>query len=136
MSIKPPLVISSLDLERIEALLERMPPAQAESYAALRAELDRAEVREPADMPPDVVTMNSRVTVQEESNGERLELTVVYPAAAGVAGHVSVLAPVGSALLGLTRGQQIDWPMPDGRQRRLRVIDIGYQPEAAGDLHR
>ena len=136
MSIKPPLVISSLDLERIEALLERMPPAQAESYAALRTELDRAEVREPADMPPDVVTINSRVTVQDESNGERLELTLVYPAAAGAAGHVSVLAPVGSALLGLTKGQQIDWPMPDGRQRRLRVVDIGYQPEAAGDLHR
>ena len=136
MSIKPSLIISSLDLERIEALLERMPPAQAEGYAALRAELDRAEVREPADMPPDVVTMNSRVTVEEQGNGDRLELTLVYPAAAGTVGHVSVLAPVGSALLGLAKGQQIDWPMPDGRQRRLQVIDIAYQPEAAGDLHR
>lgn len=132
----PPIVLSSLDLERIEALLERMPPAQAEGYAALRAELDRAEVREPADMPPDVVTMNSRVTVEDESGGERLELTLAYPAGAGQPGHVSVLAPVGSALLGLAKGQQIDWPMPDGRRRRLRVVDIGYQPEAAGDLHR
>jgi regulator of nucleoside diphosphate kinase len=135
-SIKPPIVISSLDLERIEALLERMPPAQAESHAALRAELDRAEVREPADMPPDVVTMNSQATVEDETSGERLGLTLVYPGSAGGAGHVSVLAPVGSALLGLSRGQQIDWPMPDGRQRRLRVVDIGYQPEAAGHFHR
>lgn len=136
MSSKPPIVISSLDLERIEALLERMPPAQAEGYAALRAELERAEVREPSDMPPDVVTMNSRVTAEDESDGERFELTLAYPAAAGAAGRVSVLAPVGSALLGLAKGQRIDWPMPDGRPRRLRVIEIGYQPEAAGDLHR
>lgn len=136
MSIKPPIVISSLDLERIEALLERMPSAQAENHAALRAELDRAEVREPADMPPDVVTMNSQVMVEDETSGEQLELTLVYPGGAGEAGHVSVLAPVGSALLGLSRGQQIDWPMPDGRERRLRVVDIRYQPEAAGHFHR
>ena len=136
MSSKPPIVISRLDLERIEALLERMPVAQAEGYAALRDELDRAEVREPAQMPADVVTMNSRVVVEDESNGERLTLTLVYPAAAGEAGHVSVLAPVGSALLGLAKGQTIDWPMPDGRVRRLRVVEISYQPEAAGHLHR
>lgn len=136
MSIRPPIVISSLDLERIEALLDRMPPAQAQAYADLRAELDRAEVRGPADMPPDVVTMNSRLTAEDESHGERHELTLAYPACAGAAGHVSVLAPVGSALLGLAKGQRIDWPMPDGRQRRLRVVDIGYQPEAAGHLHR
>ncbi|MGO4702456.1 nucleoside diphosphate kinase regulator [Dyella sp. 2RAB6] len=140
MSIKPPIVISSRDLDRIEALLERMTPAQAQGHAALREELERAEVRAPQDMPPDVVTMNSRVTAQDESqgerHGERLELTLVYPAAAGGAGHVSVLAPVGSALLGLAKGQHIDWPMPDGKRRRLRVVDIAYQPEAAGDYHR
>jgi len=136
MSIKPPIVISSLDLERIEVLLQRLPPAQAQDLAALRDELERAEVREPKDMPADVVTMNSRVTAQDEGNGERLELTLVYPAAAGAAGHVSVLAPVGSALLGLAKGQHIDWPMPDGKRRRLHVVDIAYQPEAAGHYHR
>lgn len=136
MSSKPPIVISSLDLNRIEALLERMSPAQAQGHAALRDELDRAEVREPKDMPADVVTMNSRVTAEDESNGERLELTLVYPAAAGEAGHVSVLAPVGSALLGLAKGQHIDWPMPDGKRRRLHVIEVAYQPEAAGHFHR
>lgn len=136
MSTKPAIVISRLDLERIEALLERMTPAQVAEYSALRAELDRAEVVEPAAMPADVVTMNSVVTFKDEGTGEELTVGLVYPSAAKAVGAVSILAPVGSALLGLTKGQQIDWPTPDGRQRVLRVLEIAYQPEAAGDLHR
>ena len=136
MSTKPPIVISRLDLARIEALLERMPPMQASQYDALRAELDRADVVEPKDMPAGVVTMNLVVTFRDERAGEQLTMSLVYPAAAGAAGTVSILAPVGSALLGLAKGQQIDWPTPDGRQRQLRVLDVTYQPEAAGDLHR
>lgn len=136
MSIKPAITVSSVDMQRIEALLERLPAAEAANLGALRAELDRAEVVEPADMPADTVTMNSTLTFEEEGNRDRLTLTLVYPAAAGAAGTVSILAPVGSALLGLSRGQQIDWPMPDGRKRRLHVLEISYQPEAAGHLHR
>ncbi len=136
MSSKPPIVISSLDLERIEALLERMPPVEAVKYAALRAELDRAAVVEPADVSPDLVTMNSVVTFEDEGTGDELTISLVYPSGAGAPGTVSILAPVGSALLGLTKGQEIDWPTPDGRQRRLRVLEIEYQPEASGDLHR
>ncbi|GAB2545815.1 nucleoside diphosphate kinase regulator [Rhodanobacter koreensis] len=136
MSSKPPITVSRIDLERIEALLERLPAAEAAHFDALRAELDRAEMVEPAAMPDHIVTMNSTVTFEDEGNGERLTLTLVYPAAAGTPGTVSILAPVGSALLGLSRGQQIDWPTPDGRQRRLRVLEISYQPEAAGHYHR
>jgi len=136
MSTKPSIVVSRLDLERIEALLERMPPTQAAQYDALRGELDRAEVVEPAAVPADVVTMNSVVTFKDEGVGEELTVSLVYPLAVRADGTVSVLAPVGSALLGLTKGQLIDWPTPDGRQRLLRVLDIAYQPEAAGDLHR
>ena len=132
---KPSIVLSRTDVERIEALLDRLPPAQAQAHAALQAELERAEVREPAAMPTDVVTMNSVVSFEDE-RGERLTLTLVYPAAAGAPGTVSILAPVGSALLGLTRGQQIDWPMPDGQLRRLRVVEVTYQPETAGVPHR
>ncbi len=136
MSSKPSIVVSRRDLERIEALLERMPPAQAAQYEALRGELDRAEVVEPTAVPADVVTMNSVVTFKDEGVGEELTVSLVYPSAVRVDGTVSILAPVGSALLGLTKGQLIDWPTPDGRQRLLRVLDIAYQPEAAGDLHR
>ena len=136
MSSKPAITLSRVDLERIEALLERMPAAEAANRAALVTELDRADVVEPKDMPDQIVTMNSTVTFEDESNGEKLTLTLVYPSGAGAPGTVSIMAPVGSALLGLKCGQKIDWPTPNGRQRQLRVLEVSYQPEAAGDFHR
>lgn len=136
MSRKPAITVSRLDLDRIEALLERMPPQDAARHDALRAELDRANVVEPADVPRNVVTMNSTVSFSDEAGGEPITLTLVYPNAAGKPGTVSILAPVGSALLGLSKGKGIDWPTPDGRTRRLTVLSIDYQPEAAGELHR
>src|SRR5690348_8460850 len=133
---RPAIVLSRLDVERIENLLDRLPATEAQQHASLRAELERAEVREPTDMPADVVTMNSTVTFSEEGTDERITVSLVYPGVAGKPGTVSILAPVGSALLGLSRGQEIDWPMPGGRARHLRVMAIDYQPEAAGHLHR
>ena len=131
----PPILVSSLDLERIEVLLDahaRVPGAQA-----LRDELARAEIVAPEQMPADVVTMNSTVRVADVDDGNVHELTLVYPRDAGAgADRVSVLAPVGSAILGLRVGQTMQWPMPGGRVRTLRVDAIGYQPEAAGHLHR
>ena len=74
---------------------------------------------------------------EDELAGERHTLTLVYPHESNVdTGHVSVLAPVGSALLGLSIGQSIDWSAPDGRKLRLRVTSIHYQPEANGNLNR
>jgi regulator of nucleoside diphosphate kinase len=133
---KSAITVSRIDLERIEALLERLPAVEAAKLAPLVAELDRADVVEPAAMPANIVTMNSTVTFEDEDNGEKMTLTLVYPTAAGKAGTVSILAPVGSALLGLAQGQMINWPMPDGRKRRLKVLEITYQPESAGHLHR
>ena len=132
MSTTPPLLLSRLDLERIEALLER--EIDAPATTALRRELDRADVREPQDMPDDVITMRSTARFVDEDSGEEREMTLVYPPQAdGSAGRVSILAPVGSALLGLRVGQGIDWPLPGGRRARLRVLAIRYQPEASGD---
>ena len=136
---RPPLLLSRLDVERIEALLER-PAAQGIDTSALQEELARAEVVEPADMPADVISMHSvaRVRLEEGgTQGHEHELVVVYPHEAdGSAEKVSILAPVGSALLGLRVGDAIDWPMPGGRSARLRVQSIRYQPEAAGELNR
>ena len=129
----PAIVLSRLDLDRIEALLEREAPAGSER---LRAELDRAEVREPNDMPDDVITMNSTARFVDVASGDEHEMTLVYPRDAGAAGTVSILAPVGSALLGLRVGQQIDWTGPGGRPLRLRVLAISYQPEASREFHR
>ena len=137
ISASPPIVVSSLDLERIEAMLDAPAYRDQAGAIALRDELARADVLAPAQMPNDVVTMNSRVRAVDLDNGDAYDLTLVYPRDAdGDAGRVSVLAPVGSAILGLRIGQTMQWPMPGGRRMTLRVDAIHYQPEAAGDLHR
>ena len=136
---RPPIRVSRLDVERIESLLEQ-PQYRALDTAALQDELVRAEVLEPARMPNDVITMNSVAQVQvTDADGSRQEheLTLVFPRDADADAHrVSILAPVGSALLGLRVGDVIDWPMPGGRSARLQVLAVRYQPEAAGELHR
>lgn len=76
-------------------------------------------------MPAGVVTMNSRVHCREEASGKDYHLTLVYPQDAGGEGRVSILAPVGSALLGLSVGQHIDWPAPGGRQLKLTLLAVG-----------
>jgi regulator of nucleoside diphosphate kinase len=137
MDTRTPITLSKLDVERIEALLEA--PALRDSPVAkkLHEEFDRAEIVEPAKMPHDVVSMNSSADCVDESSNRHHTLTLVYPKDADAdAGKISVLAPVGSALLGLRVGQSIDWPGNDGRTLKLKVTAIHYQPEAAGDLHR
>ena len=95
------------------------------------------ELREPRDMPSDAITMNSTARFRDESSGEERELTLVYPRDAdGSPDRISILAPVGSALLGLRAGQSIEWPVPGGRSTRLVVLGVRYQPEAAGEYHR
>lgn len=128
--------MSRLDYDRIEALIESANDRGVDT-SALEAEITRAEVVEPAQMPGDVISMNSTARFLDENSGEERELTLVYPRdATGEAGRVSILAPVGSALLGLRVGQSIDWPMPGNRTINLRVLSIKYQPEASGELHR
>ncbi len=77
--------------------------------------------------------MNSTVRFIDDSNGSTFELKLVYPAESGKSGTVSVLAPIGSALLGLSVGQSIPWQVPGGRQIRLRVLEVLMQPESMGD---
>ncbi|MGQ0658562.1 MAG: nucleoside diphosphate kinase regulator [Chromatiales bacterium] len=98
----------------------------------LTEELERAQVVPWDLLPHDVVTMNSHVLFDDEATGERRAITIVYPRDADAGqGRVSVWAPVGTALLGLAAGQSIEWPFPDGKTRRLRVVEVLYQPEAA-----
>jgi regulator of nucleoside diphosphate kinase len=100
----------------------------------LREEIERAEIVEPEDVPRDVVTMNSVVRFVDEESNRESEVTLVFPGQADVeSDRISVLAPVGSALLGLAVGDSIHWPLPNARTRRLRVVAVTYQPEAAGD---
>jgi regulator of nucleoside diphosphate kinase len=132
------IILTAQDVARLQRVVQQYASGKnAAACAALEAELDRAEVVEPAEVPADVVTMNSRLRFRYEGSGEEREVTLVYPFAANLdEGRVSVLAPIGAALLGLSVGQAIEWPMPDGSAERLRVVGIPYQPEAAGDLDR
>lgn len=134
---KPVITVSKLDLARLEKLLDLPAYADRESSLRLGEELARANVVASDQMPADVVSMNSTVTCIEEISGKEHHLTLVYPKEADSAsGRISVLAPIGAALLGLSVGQTIDWAAPDGRPMRVRVASITYQPEAAGDLTR
>jgi regulator of nucleoside diphosphate kinase len=135
--MRPPIIVSSLDMERLENLLDSLPAAQAGANEALFEELARAELVEPEEMPPDVVTMNSRVRFVLDQGQEEFDMSLAYPKDVnGAADKLSVLTPVGNALLGLKVGDSIDWTRPDGGRFEVTVREIVYQPERAGELHR
>lgn len=137
MPNKPGITLSTLDVERLEKLLDSLPANAFPGMSALEDELARAEVVEPRDVPPSVVTMNSRVRFSVISTGETFSLTLVYPKDVDATGEtISVLAPVGSALLGLSQGDEIEWPKPGGGMLRVRIDEVLYQPERAGEWHR
>ena len=133
------IYVTALDVERLRKLLDGVKlwsSRDREHLQALEAELDRAHVVAPQDVPGDVVTMNSEVLVRDLDSGTEMALTLVFPSDTGLElGKISILAPVGTALLGYRVGDTIEWKVP-GRVRRLRVERVLYQPEAAGDYHR
>ena len=131
------IVISSLDADRLHDLLMSQRNVQIPGIEALQAELDRANVVEPDEIPPTVVTMNSTVRFSIQDTAEVFHRTLVYPKDLDDSGErLSILAPVGSALLGLSQGDEIDWPGPGGGTIKVRIDEVTYQPERAGDLHR
>lgn len=137
MSSKPRIIVSSRDMDRLEALLDSLPDASAPDVEALYEELDRADVVAPDKVPPSVVTMYSTVRFRMADSDKDFSLTLVYPKDVdGSAGKLSVLAPVGSALLGLSVGDAIEWPRPGGGTIRLTIAEVVYQPEREGEFRR
>lgn len=132
----PPITITRLDLERLERHLDSDTVRALPGCGLLREELMRANVVDPEEIGDDIVTMNSTARFVDEQANKAYELTLVYPEQAGTPGTVSVFAPVGSALLGLSVGQSIKWQVPGGRQLRLRVVAVLNQPEAQQQYHR
>ncbi len=131
----PRIRVTDQDWQRLTSLVsargERWSP---QASAALDEELARAEVVSAREVGPDVVTMNSRVLYEVDDGGRRCVRTLVYPWDADeAAGRLSVLSPLGSALLGLRVGDAIDWPVGGGARVRVRVLEVPYQPEAEGD---
>ena len=137
LNTKPEIIISSLDADRLYALMESLPANSFAGEKELEAELGRANIVEPHEVPSTVVTMNSTVNFVVESTGEEFTLTLVYPKNIDSSGNkISILAPVGSALLGLSQGDQIEWPKPGGGLVTVTIKEVIYQPERAGELHR
>jgi regulator of nucleoside diphosphate kinase len=135
MEQRPPITISSLDVARLERMLDSLGSNQFPNRDDLQTELDRANIVEPQEIPPDVVTMNSTVTFRVESSDSEFSLTLVYPNDTGDGtGKISILAPVGSALLGLREGDEISWPKPGGGLLLVRILKVTYQPERSGDF--
>jgi regulator of nucleoside diphosphate kinase len=130
MADLPQIFLTQSDMNRLLELIDSQPRKQVEK---LEGELVRAVVVPRKEIPADVVTMNSRVIFEIESTGERREITLVYPKDADIdSGKISVLVPIGTALLGLRIGQSIDWELPNGRKQRYRIVEVPFQPEAAG----
>ncbi|WP_018863805.1 nucleoside diphosphate kinase regulator [Thioalkalivibrio sp. ARh3] len=133
----PKIVVSNTDMERLDKLLESLPDDSFPGKADLEAELDRADVVDSHEIPGSVVTMNSRVRFRVIESGEEFSLTLVYPRDVDESGGtLSILAPVGSALLGLSEGDEIEWPRPGGGKMHVRIEAVEYQPERAGEYHR
>ena len=137
MEQRPPITITSLDAARLERMLDSLSSNEFSDRDDLENELDRAHIVQPAEMPPDIVTMNSTVTFRVESSDKEFSLTLVYPNEADDSTKkISILAPVGSALLGLREGDQISWPKPGGGSLLVRILKVEYQPERSGDFQR
>lgn len=135
--MRPNIVVSSVDMERLENIIDSLPASQAQIKHCLLDELSRADVAEPCDMPSDVATMNSRVRFALDAPAAQFDLTLAYPKDMQPDGEqVSILSPVGSALIGLKSGDTIDWSRPDGSAFQLTLLEVVYQPERAGQLHR
>ena len=130
----PELHITEQDHRRLRAVVERFIDGRhAAAAEALETELDRARVVPQDEIDPDVLTMRSRALCVDRETGTQRELVLVYPDEADVSsGKISVLAPVGLALLGLRVGDTIRWPTPRGRDAVLELLELRYQPEADG----
>ena len=131
---QPEIVVSEADAEKLDALLEQVSVKDFPGKANLTEELDRANIVPSSQIPADVVTMNSKVRFKDVSGGQSFTRTLVYPKQAGQEETISILAPIGSALLGLSVGQEISWPKPGGGLMQVQIEEIVYQPERDGAM--
>jgi len=132
------IVVTQRDFDRLKGLLTSGPGTARrprQSVLDLQRELERAIIVEPEDVPRGVVTMRSVVRLLDLDTREESEYRLVYPHEADIReGKISVLAPVGTAVIGAREGETVEWNVPNGL-RRLKIVKVTYQPEAAGNFH-
>jgi len=128
------IYVTEADMKRLRPLIEGMKNSR-DDLRGLQIELEHARVVTPADVPPDVITMNSKARLRDLDTGEEMIFTLVFPGEANIEhDRISVVAPIGTAMLGQRVGDEFEWEVPAGSVR-LRVEEMLYQPEAAGDFH-
>jgi len=137
--MKNSIYITSQDKQRLEELLAEVSvsdPRQRGDLKSLEEELRRAVIVEPKEIPGDVITMNSRADLIDLDTNETVTFTLVFPRDSNVEEEkISVLAPIGAGMLGYRIGDEFEWKVPDG-VRHMKVTNVHYQPEAAGDFDR
>ena len=128
--------ITEHDISRLREVLEdarRQGYEGSEYLDSLRAELERATIVPPKEIPPDVITMNTRVRLIDLDTNDEEIYTLVFPDEADISqGKISVLSPIGTAMLGYRLGDIFEWEVPAGKVH-MKVAEILYQPEASGD---
>ena len=129
MNTQPQITLTRLDVQRLDKLLDPL-KYPVDILERLENEIARARIVSHKRIQANVVTMNSTVRLLDETTAREFLVTLVYPLNAGNPDTVSVLAPVGTAILGLKIGQSIEWTSPQCRPLKLKVLDIPYQPEA------
>ncbi len=130
---KGEIYITEYDMKRLRSLIEIGSKKDAGYLERLEEELDRAIIVDPKDIPEDVITMNSRVRIRDVDSGEERTFILVFPGQGQTSEMaISVLAPIGTALLGYREGEIIEWEVPGGL-KRFQVAEIIYQPERLGN---
>lgn len=127
------LYITESDMESLEALIEIGSRKDAAYLRSLEDELQHAHIVTSNEIPHDVITMNSTVRLKDLDSGEEKTFTLVFPEKTKTTSNaISILAPIGTALIGYREGDIIEWDVPGGT-KRLEVLEILYQPERTGN---
>ena len=132
--MQPEIILTRPDRDRLANIVHAFSArAQAVLVDFLDQEISRARVVDPQEVPRDVATMNSRIVYRDEQSSEEHAVALVYPGEEdSIIGRLSVMSPLGTALLGLREGQTISWTALNGRERRVTLMRVLFQPETAG----
>jgi len=139
MARKRTIYVTEFDFKRLNKLIEMLENEpeglDAKYLEELDDELHRAKVVAPTSIPADIVTMNSKIRLTDLDSGKEVTYQLVFPGDADAGQNkISILAPIGTALIGFKVGDTVEWGAPAG-VKRMKIEEILYQPEAAGDFH-
>jgi regulator of nucleoside diphosphate kinase len=134
---QPSIYITTKDAEKLRNWLRKARYSEYRGSAYLQMlarEIERASIMEPDQIPPDVITLNSTACLVDLETDEETVYTLVFPDEADISqGKISILAPIGTAMLGYKVGDTFEWDTPGGK-RLMRVKEVLFQPEASGDF--